>query len=228
MTDYPAPAPPYLGPARRTSAGSNRPIRRVVIHSTVSATTTGGARSIAAYFRSAAAGGSAHYVIDPAEVVQVVYDGTIAWHAPPNAHTIGLELCEVPTWDLKRVFGKALPRGVREEGDEDVREDLDPGPEVKRVNVWRWILPAHRAMYDRAARLTAEILLHEGLPARWVTATDMRRDPNVEGVTSHRQTSLAFGQSSHWDPGAWPRRAFMRRVRKYVREIRLEAANARA
>ena len=31
-----------------------------------------------------------------------------------------------------------------------------------------------------------------------------------KGWTTHRQVSLAFGQSSHWDPGFWPRRMFGR------------------
>lgn len=93
---YPAPAPPYLGPAAHTSPGSNLPIRRIVLHSTVSKTQRGGARSIAAYFRSKGSGGSAHYVVDPYEVVQVVGDSMIAWHAPPNAHSIGVEMCDMP------------------------------------------------------------------------------------------------------------------------------------
>jgi N-acetylmuramoyl-L-alanine amidase CwlA len=90
------PNPRYLGPAFRTSAGANKPPTRVVIHSTVSPCKPGGAEQIAAYFRSPAAGGSAHYVVDPDEVVQVVFDSVIAWHAPPNAHSIGIEMCDIP------------------------------------------------------------------------------------------------------------------------------------
>jgi N-acetyl-anhydromuramyl-L-alanine amidase AmpD len=89
-----APAPPYLGPAHFAGGGDNKPINRIVIHCTVSPTVQGGARATAAYFRSAAAGGSAHYVVDPYEVVQCVYDGTVAYHAPPNQHSLGVELCD--------------------------------------------------------------------------------------------------------------------------------------
>lgn len=89
-----APAPVYLGPAAHTSAGDNKPVKRIVIHCTVSPCEAGGARNIAAYFRSKTAGGSAHYVVDPGETVQVVYDGVIAWHAPPNPNSLGVELCD--------------------------------------------------------------------------------------------------------------------------------------
>jgi len=92
-----APNPPYLGPPAHTSGGSNKPVNRVVIHCTVSPCKRGGARDIAAYFRSPNAGGSAHYVVDPGEVVQACYDGVIAWHAPPNPNSIGVELCDPMT-----------------------------------------------------------------------------------------------------------------------------------
>ena len=40
------PAPPYLGPAHRFSEGSNKPVRRIVIHSTVSPCEPGGKRPL--------------------------------------------------------------------------------------------------------------------------------------------------------------------------------------
>ena len=89
-----APSPTYLGPPHRDSGAGNKPIRRVVIHCTVSPCEPGGARNIAAYFRSQSAGGSAHYVVDPAEVVQSAYDSVVAWHAPPNSNSLGIELCD--------------------------------------------------------------------------------------------------------------------------------------
>lgn len=53
----------------------------------------GGARSIANYFATHRTG-SAHYVVDPGEIVQCVREGTIAYHAPPNTGSIGIELCD--------------------------------------------------------------------------------------------------------------------------------------
>lgn len=95
-TLHPAPSPTYIGPPDKSSSGSNKPINVITIHSTVSPTVRGGARSIAKYFQSASAGGSAHYVIDPYEVIQSAYDSVICWHAPPNGNSLGLEMCDMP------------------------------------------------------------------------------------------------------------------------------------
>lgn len=92
MTD--APSPPYLGPPAHYSAGNNKPPTRVVIHCTVSPCARGGARDTAAYFRGRSSGGSAHYAVDPGEVVQPAYDSVICWHAPPNPHSLGVEQCD--------------------------------------------------------------------------------------------------------------------------------------
>jgi N-acetylmuramoyl-L-alanine amidase CwlA len=181
VTQYKAPAPPYVGPAAHTSSGSNKPVNRVVIHSTVSPCEPGGARRIAAYFRSPSSGGSAHYVVDPGEVVQVVYDNVVAWHAPPNENSLGVELCDMPS----------------------------------ATSAARWADKDHRAMLDRAAQLTAQLCLAYGVPPRFRTVVGLRL--RRRGVTTHANVSKAFGQSSHWDPGAWPRAAFMRDVRRYYR-----------
>jgi N-acetylmuramoyl-L-alanine amidase CwlA len=186
---HPAPNPRYEGPPSKSSGKGNKPIRRIVIHSTVSPTVEGGARKIAGYFRSREAGGSAHYVIDPGEVVQSAYDDVIAWHAPPNPHTLGLEMCDQP----------------------DARTGI------------RWRGKDHERMLRRTAKLTAELCLANTIPVRFVTAAMMRRDPNVKGITTHAETSKAFGQSTHWDPGKWPRARFV----LYVRQYRWRIARAR-
>jgi hypothetical protein len=101
---YPPPAPPYVGPASYKGGSNNKPIRRIVLHGTVSPTERGGARRIAAYFRSDAARGSAHYVVDPGEVVQVVYDSDVAYHDGVNVNSLGVEMCDpvegpITRWD---------------------------------------------------------------------------------------------------------------------------------
>jgi hypothetical protein len=183
MTTYPAPSPPFLGPAAHTSAGSNKPVKRIVIHSTVSPCVPGGARSIANYFRSQNSGGSAHYCVDPKEVVQVVGDSVIAWHAPPNAQSIGIEMCDMPT----------------------------------TASATRWNDANHKAMLALVARLTAELCLAYDVPPYFVGSVRLRL--GRRGVTTHNMVSLAFGQSTHWDPGAWPRMKFMRLVRKERKAI---------
>lgn len=80
-------------PARLQGGDQDR-VNRIVIHATVSPCVRGGARNVARYFQSQEAGGSAHYVVDSSEIVQCVKDGTVAYHAPPNTDTLGVELCD--------------------------------------------------------------------------------------------------------------------------------------
>lgn len=134
------PTPVYLGPAAHDSGPGNKPIRRVVIHCTVSPCQEGQARKTAAYFQDPDSGGSAHYIVDPGEVVQSVLDDTIAWHAPPNQHSIGVELCDALvslSWD--------------------------------RRNPERWEDENHDRMLTRAARLVARLCLAYDVPVRHLT-----------------------------------------------------------
>lgn len=98
------PAPEYLGPARFVGGRQElNPLRRIVIHCTVSPCERGGARNVARYFRdSVTRPSSAHYIVDPGEVVQVVGDHTVAFHAPPNTDTIGVELCDMQGGPIAR------------------------------------------------------------------------------------------------------------------------------
>lgn len=108
MTTYPAPNPPYLGPAKFHGDADNKPIHRIVMHSTVGPTKAGSARGVAEYFRRIVTRpSSAHYVVDAAEVVQVVYDSVVAYHAPPNTGSLGIEMCDYPSSiNRLRWFGK--------------------------------------------------------------------------------------------------------------------------
>lgn len=76
------------------TSGHQSAVTRIVIHGTVSPCAKGGAVSVAHYFQSAGAGGSAQYVVDPFEVVQCYDEHTVCWHAPPNQGSIGIELCD--------------------------------------------------------------------------------------------------------------------------------------
>lgn len=178
---FKAPAPEYLGPAFHKTAGSNKPIRRIVIHSTVSPTESGGAKDIAAYFRSEKAGGSAHYVVDPYKVVQVCFDNVIAWHAPPNKGSIGIEMCDMPDANSAR----------------------------------RWQDADHRLLFRQTAELVAELCLAYDIPPWYVGPVGLLL--GRKGVTTHASVSKAFRQSTHWDPGQWPRKAFMQAVRAHIK-----------
>ena len=96
------PAPPYVGPAARHGDANNKPISRVVIHCTVSPCVPGGARNVARMFRTTTRPASAHYVVDPSDTVQVVYDSVVAYHAPPNQHALGIELCDMQSGPADR------------------------------------------------------------------------------------------------------------------------------
>ena len=191
------PAPSYRGPAAHTTPGHNKPIERIVLHSTVSPCIEGGAEMIARYFRSEGSGGSAHYVVDPSEVVQVVFDDAIAWHAPPNQHSIGIEMCDVPG---------PIP------GDSRTSAAFKAARKA-----WRWTRPQQLAMLDNAAELTAQLCLAYDVPLVFVGSKGLRE--HRHGITTHNSVSQAFGQSTHWDPGFWPRRRFMRLVRKHAKAL---------
>lgn len=200
MTRLPAaPSPPFLGPAARRSTGSNKPIERIVIHSTVSPCVPGGARNIAAFFRGARAAGSAHYVVDPVETVQCVWDSVIAWHAPPNQHSLGIEMCDMPGPVPKDKQGSARWKALRRS--------------------WRWSQPRQIQMLRRTAKLTAQLCAAYDVPAVYLSAAALRRNPHRKGITTHANVSAAFKQSTHWDPGWWPRVQFMGMVRRELAAI---------
>lgn len=190
-------SPPVIGghPAKH-SGTDNKPIRRVVIHSAVIPCEPGRARQLAEWNRTGATGGSWHYATDPAATVQCSWDSYVCWHAPPNGHSLGIEMCDHPA---RRPTGRT-------------RRVL---AELRRV--WRWAGRPHRRMLRRTAHLTAELCLLYDLPPRWVSARRLRA--GRRGVTSHAQVTRAFRQSTHWDPGWWPRRRFMRMVRRRYRDL---------
>lgn len=187
----PAPAPLYIGPPRNHGARDNRPIERVVIHSGVVKCERGGARKLARYFRQTTRDASAHYCIDPGEVIQGLYDSYVGYAAPPNRHSLHIEMCDWPgPIPAGGLFGKLA---------------------AKLRRSWRWRNPEQRLMLRRTARLTAQLCASEGLPPRFLSPRALRA--GKRGVTTHANVSDAFGQSTHWDPGFWPQVRFMRWVR---------------
>lgn len=198
MTRTPPPDPPYRGPAKFHGDNNNKPIHRIVIHSTVSPCVPGGAEAIATYFRETVTRpSSAHYVVDPSFVRQVVFDSTVAYHAPPNEHSIGIEMCDIPGPIPNDPPASAAFKAAR--------------------RAWRWRKPNQRALLENTAYLTAELCAAYGVPVRFVGARALRA--GRRGITTHNSVSRAFGQSTHWDPGFWPRRRFVRKVRAHYLEL---------
>lgn len=193
------PSPPVVGghPANHSGTG-NHPYTRVVIHSAVTPCRRGMARRLGAWNAEGSTGGSWHYATDPGEVIQCSYDSYVCWHAPPNLHSLGIEMADTPGPVPGDKRGTAAWKAARRS--------------------WRWVRADQRAMLRLTAHLTARALLAEGLPVLFVSARGLRK--GRRGVTTHANVSRAFGQSSHWDPGFWPRRWFMRMVRAEARRIR--------
>lgn len=201
MTVHPPPAPPYVGPPRNHGARDNKPIHRIVIHSTVSPCEPGGARDIARYFMRTNRDASAHYITDPAETIQGLGDSWVGYAAPPNRHSLHIEMCDIPGPVPGDSMFSAAAKAAR-----------------KR---WRWLKPNQRAMLARTATLTAELCLAYDVPPWFRTARQLRA--GQRGVTTHNEVSSAWHQSTHWDPGFWPRFRFMRMVRAEVARLNREA-----
>lgn len=139
------PAPPYVGPANRHGGKGNKPINRIVIHSTVGPTKPGSARNIAHMFNTTSRAASAHYIVDAAEVLQDLYDSYVAYHAPPNSGSLGVEICD------------------------------DPGPsESKPYPASRWADGDHRKAFLLAADLVGKLCKAYGLPIRKLSPSDLR------------------------------------------------------
>lgn len=101
--------------------GTQTSVDLIVIHGTVSACVPGGARGNAHYFQDPDAGGAAHYICDPGEIIGSVDETRVAHHAPPNTGSVGIELCDWqgfgPSGDVnlwadqphKDMLGRAAP-----------------------------------------------------------------------------------------------------------------------
>ena len=196
----PPPTPPVVGGIPRHHSGeSNHPPTRVVIHSAVMDCKVGAARLLAAWNRDGTTAGSWHYATDPAETIQCSFDRFVCWHAPPNGRSIGIEMADRPI-PHPTVKGRALQR-------------------LRKT--WRWRTLEHRKMLHRTARLTAELCAAYDLPPLYVGPVGLRA--GRKGWTTHAAVSLAWRQSTHWDPGWWPRRRFGRLVCRYYGELHANA-----
>ena len=170
-------------PAAHHSAGSNNPVNRVVIHATCpdvgfpSASRAGRAVSTANYFASPSSGGSAHYVCDIGETVQCLSESTIGWHAPPNPHSLGIEICaDGGSHASFRVPGHAYTRE-------------------------QWLSPQVWPAVERAAVLCRHLCDKYNVPKRKLSASDLKA--GKRGVCGHVDVTDAWHQSDHDDPGPW-------------------------
>lgn len=181
------------GHPKHHSGRGNHPVVRVVIHSAVMECRSGAARLLGEWNRDGTTGGSWHYATDPDGAVQCSYDSYVCWHAPPNGHSLGIEMAD-------------------NAGNEPVGNTWR--------NIWRrtrWAKPAQRRMLRHTARLAAELCLAYDLPLRLLTPAQVRA--GHRGIATHATVTAAFGQSTHTDPRTWPARHFMRVVRRHARLV---------
>lgn len=204
MSKIQPPAPPYVGPPAKHSGTGNKPVTRIVIHSAVMPCEPGRARQLGAMNREGSGGGSWHYATDPGETLQCSYDSVVCWHAPPNGHSIGIEMADWPGPVPGERRGTARWKSLKRS--------------------WRWARRPQQQMLRRTAVLTAHLCVAYDLPTRFLGPKALRA--GRRGITTHANVSAAWRQSSHWDPGWWPRYSFMRQVRRHAKRLRAEAARA--
>lgn len=77
----------------------------------------------------------------------------------------------------------------------------------------QWADAYSQSMLRRVARIAARDMARFSIPARWCTVDDLKaRRP---GLTTHNDLRLAFGVTSHTDPGAhFPRAQFLEMVKQ--------------
>lgn len=85
-------------------------------------------------------------------------------------------------------------------------------------DVTRWDDLLHRRLELNAAHLVARLCVVYNIRPYYVGRLGLLA--GIKGVTTHRKMSLAFKKSTHWDPGAWRRRRFMREVRARYKRLK--------
>jgi len=150
---------------------------------------------------------SAHYVIDPKNIVQCLPENVVAYHCGHNQDSIGIELCIYPL--LGSMTNWLKPKSKRKK--------LKQHQAVAPIT---WLRPRVRRMLRLAAKLTAEGMHKRGVEPTFRGVAQLKtwernhHDKKYGGVTTHNNMSQAFHESTHWDPGAWPQNAYMKMLRQ--------------
>lgn len=81
-----------------------------------------------------------------------------------------------------------------------------------------WLSKKHRRMLKRSAFHVARWCKHYSIPARYMGVAELRA--GQKGITFHYTVTEAFHASTHTDPGpGFPKRYFLRQVKKYLKEM---------
>lgn len=175
------------------TSGDNAHPTRIVIHGTNSgqgfptASRAGTALDTANYFAGKGGkqpGGSAHYIVDVATEVHCVPDNTVAFHAPPNERSIGIEICA---------------------------DGGDPKVAPTNYTLEQWTSPQCWPAVLRAAQRTAELCTRFNIPVVKLSPADLVA--GRRGICGHVDISQAFRESTHSDPGpSFPWASFLAAV----------------
>lgn len=192
------PKRPVIGGVPRKHSGTDNKdggINRIVVHSAVIQGKPGAADQLGR-MNATSTTGSWHYATDSEHAVQCSWDSYVCWHAPPNKHSLGVEMADWP---------KPWPSGSQTKA-----------WWTKLTKSWRWRTPYHSKMLRVTAELVAELCLEHDVPIQFLSVKMLKN--GQRGITIHANVSKAFKQSTHWDPGAWPRIRFMRMVRSHAKQ----------
>lgn len=85
-----------------SNTGGWQPVNVVVLHSAVMELFCGAAEDLSLWGDDPSLNLSWHYSIDNCLLFQNVWDNTVAWHDGMNYGHIGIEMCEMPSWDVSR------------------------------------------------------------------------------------------------------------------------------
>lgn len=92
---------PQFIPAKYQTVAHRTEVFWIVVHTTEGSCATGRALSGALAMQAGERQASAHYLVDPANIVQCVHDYNVAWHCPgANRRGIGIEHCASGLGDL--------------------------------------------------------------------------------------------------------------------------------
>ena len=156
--------------ARWKSVGGNLPVVRIVIHDEEHPFDDRSAEAVARMFATSPRKASAHYIVDADSTIRCVNDADVAYHAPPNKGSIGIERDGFATFTRER-----------------------------------WLSAYGQRAGLRQAQLVAELCVIHDVPPVRLNVEQVRR--GVPGICGHVDVSLAFGKSTHTDPGPnfpWP------------------------
>ena len=164
--------------------GSNKP-RWIVVHDMEYPKRVGSARWCANFFATTSPS-SAHYCVDPAEVIQSVREEDGAWHTHGYAGGVEINRASI---------------GIEHAGYYTQTRE-------------QWLDELGNAELDLSAKLSAEIAERWDIPIRRLSVEEIRA--GLPGFAGHHDFVLATRTGSHVDPGVgFPWDVYLSRVQRY-------------